>query len=33
MSDTDRLSTYCGHQDSDNNTKSKKKLKDKNIPS
>ncbi|KAF0692213.1 Reverse transcriptase domain-containing protein, partial [Aphis craccivora] len=21
MSDTDRLSTYCGHQDSDNNTK------------
>jgi len=33
MSNTEGLSTYCEHQDSDDNTKSKKKLKDKNISS
>lgn len=31
MSVTDRLSTHCGHQESYYNSKSKKKLKDKNI--
>jgi len=33
MSNTEGLTTYCGHQDSDDSTKSKKKLKDKNISS
>jgi len=31
MSDADRLSTYFGYQDINDNIKSKKKLKDKNM--